>query len=206
MKQSIKKILFFVAIILISIASGAQQRFYLNLDYNVSMPVGSTFRNYVSNTSFNGFQASILYNINNNFKIGVQGSWNDFYQKYGRQVYKNSDGADVSAVLSNTLQSVPVVVKGEYSFIKNGLIKPFVGLGAGINIISFEQYIGEFVNQQTFTKAAFSGDVGVMIPFGKTSQYGARVSTSYNMSPFKEQGIDNINTWNVQGGVVIPLR
>jgi opacity protein-like surface antigen len=207
MKQPTKKIFVFVTAIIINIASYAQQQgFHLAINYNLATPVSTGFRDYINKTSFNGFQASLLYSINNNFRVGVQGSWNDFYQKYARQVYKNDDGSDISAVLSNTLQQVPVVVKGEYSFGKSGWLQPYIGLGAGINVISFQQYVGEFSSHQTYSNAAFTGDAGLLIPFSRTSEYGARLSTSYNMLPFNKQGIKNLNTWNIQGGIVIPLR
>jgi hypothetical protein len=205
MKKINKKLLWLGLIIMISTTAVAQQ-FNLSLNYNTAAPLSSSFKDYVSKTSFRGFQGSVLYRINNQFRVGLQASYNDFYQKYPRQVYKSTDGSDISAVLSNTLQDIPVLVKGEYSFLKQGLIKPYIGLGAGINFINYDQFYGELEYNHYYTKAAFSGDVGVLIPFSKTSNYGARISTSYNLSPFNEEGIKNIDTWNVQAGVVIPLK
>jgi hypothetical protein len=201
------KIILAVALIFFGRASVAQQqRLHLALSYNTATPVSSSFKDYVSKTSFRGFQGAVLYNINTSLRVGLQVSWNDLYEKYGRQVYKNEDGSDVSAVLSNTLQFAPVLVKGEYSFIKEGWLQPYVGLGAGISLINVNQYVGEFLYQQSYAKAAFSGDVGLLIPFSKGSSYGGRISTSYTLSPFNKEGIKTIDTWNVQAGVVIPLK
>jgi hypothetical protein len=208
MKQLIKKLIVCSAGVIISATALAQrnQPFTLALNYNVAVPVSETFKDYVSKTSFRGFQGAILYRLDEQFRLGLQVTFNDFYEKYGRQVYKTSDGADISAVLSNTLQSLPVLVKGEYSFGKPAGIRPYIGLGAGINFVNFDQYYGEFQYSKYSTKAAFSGDLGVLIPFSSGSNYGARVSTSYNLTPFNEEGIKNITTWNVQAGIVVPLR
>lgn len=206
MKRLNKKSFFFLMASFISFSVAAQQKFSLALNYNVAMPLSASFKDYVSKTSFRGFQGAILYRLNDDFRIGLQGSYSDFYEKFGRRVYKATDGADISAVLSNTLQSIPVLIKGEYTILKTGLVRPYIGLGAGINLVNFDQYYGEFQYSKYSTKAAFSGDLGVLIPFGTNSQYGARISTSYNLTPFNEEGIKTIDSWNVQAGIVIPLK
>ena len=200
-----KGTVFFVVVILVATNSFAQ-KFHLALNYNTATPLSSGFKDYVSKTSFRGFQGSILYNLDQQFRVGLQASYNDFYEKFPRQVYKTTNGADISTVLTNTMQVTPVLVKGEYSPVKDAWIQPYVGLGAGVNFVNFSQFYGEFEYNKFSTKAAFSGDVGVLIPFSKAGHYGARLSTSYNFSPFNEGGIKHIDSWNIQAGVVVPLK
>lgn len=205
MKRLNKNLLFFVALIAVTTIAAAQE-FKLAVNYNTAAPLSSGFREYVSKTSYRGFQGSILYNLNDDFRMGLEISYNDFYQKYERQLYKTSDGADISTVLSNTMQILPILVKGEYSLVKTGWLKPYVGAGAGLNVINYDQFLGEFEYNKSYVKPAFSGDLGLLIPFHKSSNYGARISTSYNFSPFNKEGIKNIDTWNVQAGVVFPIK
>ncbi|MBC7937453.1 MAG: hypothetical protein H7Y86_19070 [Rhizobacter sp.] len=206
MKQVIKITLFFASAIIITQASMAQQGLQVSVNYNASTPLGSSFRDYVNKTSFRGLQESVLFGINSHFRVGLQSSYNDFYQKYERQVYKFTDGSDVSTVLSNTLQTVPVFAKGEYSFLNKGFLKPYVGLGAGINFVNYDQFLGGFEYDKHYTKAAFTGDAGVMVPFSRKSNYGFRLSTSYNLMPFNKEGVKNLDSWNVQTGFTIPLN
>ncbi len=182
------------------------QRFQLALNYNVATPLNASFKDYVSKTSFRGAQGSALYRINEAFRIGLQASFNDFYEKYPRQVYKSTDGSDISTVLTNTLQNTPVVVKGEYNLLKTGRIQPYVGLGAGVNFINYDQYLGEFEYNKFYTKAAFTGDAGIVVPFRPDGPYGFRLSTAYNYLPFNAEGIKRLDTWSVQAGVVLPLK
>ena len=205
MKAAKRIVLVFLLATMLATSTQAQ-RFQLSLGYNAAVPLSESFKEYVSKTSFRGMQGAVLYSINDKFRIGLQATYNDFYEKFDRQVYKGSDGSDISTVLSNTLQTTPLLVKGEYSFSKQSRIQPYVGLGAGINFVNFEQYLGEFPYSRYYTKAAFSGDVGVVVPFKTGSAYGFRLSTSYNLQPFDDEGVSNINTWNVQAGVVIPLK
>lgn len=204
MKNISARILLVISTFAFYITTNAQ-RVSLVLNYNPSVPMGSSFKDYVGNTSFRGFQGAVLYKLNNQVRLGLQTTWNDFYQKYPRQVYKAASGEDISAVLSNTLQYTPIVVKGEYSFLKQGNIKPYVGLGAGVGIINFNQYYGELLYSQAYVKAAFTGDIGVVIPITQNGA-GARISTSYNMSPFNKEGIKSINTWNIQAGIYFPFK
>ncbi|MEO5999102.1 MAG: outer membrane beta-barrel protein [Chitinophagaceae bacterium] len=205
MKQVVKiTVLFFISIVSVH---SVQAQLHLNLTYNLAMPQGADFRDHINNTSLRGWQGSLLYDINDNFRVGLQTSYNDFYQKHPRQVYKSTDGADVSTVLSNSLQMEPVFAKGEYSFLKTGFLRPYIGLGAGVNFADYRQFQGAYGYSTMYTKAAFTGDAGVLIPIGKNSdRYGVRINTSYNYLPFHQEGINNLNSWNVGAGIVIPLR
>ena len=192
MKKVIKTTVFFAAAIIITKTSLAQQGLQLNLNYNVATPLGSNFRNYVSKTSFSSVQGSVLYGISDHLKIGVQSSYTDFHQH-------------ISPGLKNTVKSVPLLAKGEYSISNKSYVKPYIGLGAGVNFVNYEESLSGLKNHNNFTKAGFTGDAGVVIPFSRSSRYGFRVSTSYNLMPFKEEGIKNLDSWNAQAGISIPL-
>src|ERR1700733_13492559 len=156
MKQVIKTPAILVIAVIITQTALAQKGLQLIVNYNTATPLGSGFRDYISNTSFRGSQGSLYYGVNNQFRFGLQVSYNDFYQKHDRQVYKTNDGSDISTVLSNSLQSAPLLVKGEYSIPHTGFIKPFVGFGAGIDFINYDQYLGEFEYDKHYTNAAFT--------------------------------------------------
>lgn len=196
----------FVFVICLVSKLNAQQRFFGSLAYNVSFPVGEQFKDYVSKASTRGVAGSVMYNISTNIRVGLQFSYNDFYKKKDRSVYTLADGSHISAVLSNTLQLTPVLLKGEYSFIPGGRVQPFAGVGAGVAFINFEQYVGEFPYRKTFTKSAFAGSVGIVIPFKKNGHSGFKLASDYVISPFNEEGINRVDSWNLQAGVVIPLR
>jgi hypothetical protein len=206
MKQIKKIAVLLLVVFVFSYTSNAQTGLVLNLDYNVSQPVGSSFRNYIDRTSFRGMQASLLYGLDNHFKVGLQTSFNDFYQKYDRQVYHYADGSDESAVISNSLQYTPVVAKAQYTILPYTFIRPYVGLGAGVNFINYNQYQGLYQYSKLYSRLAVTGDAGIDIPFSRYSNYAFHLGTSYNYSPLNAEGIKNLNTWSVQGGLIIPLR
>ncbi len=177
----------------------------LDLGYNIALPQGS-FKNDVRNKSYRGFEAKALYGISNNFSIGFGTGFQDFYQKNPRQVYKLEDGSDISAVLSNSIQTIPLLAQVKYSFTPGATVQPYAALGVGGNLISYTQLLGEFGGQDTKFGFAARPEAGIYIPFKKNGETGFRLGASYNIMPFKEIGFTNLNNIGIHAGVSVPLR
>src|SRR6185312_12811729 len=196
----------FIAIALVvALASQAQQNVQFDLDYNIDFPAGSSFRSLVTQPAYKGFTAGFAYAFTNQLSAGLSIGYNDYYQKFPRQVYSNGPGSDISAVITNSIQQAPLLATIEYSFLKKGMIRPYVGGGAGVNFIAFDQYAGEFDNPVNYAKFALRGQAGVLIPLSRGSSTAIRVGASYNYAPLKEQGITNLNNWGVHAGIRLPL-
>ncbi|KAK6031632.1 S-adenosyl-methyltransferase MraW [Ostertagia ostertagi] len=88
-------------------------------------------------------------------EVGIETGSQAFYQKYPRQLYKTADGGDLSAVVSNSVQTAPILLKAQYNLMPNRMIQPFVALATGGNIITYDQYAGEFSNDAK-TKFGFA--------------------------------------------------
>lgn len=205
-----KKIKYITAALamLISAAGFAQveNSLSLKLNYSAAMPTGS-FKDVVSNTSWLGFSGEVMYHINKKISVGLESGSQDFYQKYPRQLYKTADGSDLSAVVSNSIQTVPILLKGQYNFLADKAVQPYVSLAVGGNLISYSQYAGEFTND---SKASFGfaarPEAGIYIPFGKYSGAGFNAGVGYNYMPFNYNGIDNLNNLAIRAGISFPLR
>ena len=197
-------------IILVSATIGytdaqAQDRLMLKVGYNTGMPVGN-FKDYMGKNSFRGYRGEILYPVNEQLKIGLGVSYNDFYEKLPRKQYQTSEGT-LSAVVSNSIQTTPIMIKGEYELTKNGWIRPYVGLGAGFNLVTYARYFGEFSDKKTGFKPAVGGEAGVNIPFNReTRMSGINLGGHYNYLPFKYNELTNLNNWGVHVAVYFPLK
>ncbi len=178
----------------------------LKLNYAVATPVGG-YKDLISNTSFRGFGAELMYHINPKFSVGVETGSQSFYQKYPRQLYKTADGGDLSAVVSNTVQTAPILLKGQYNLLPYKTIQPFVALAAGGNIIIYNQYVGEFTNDAK-TKFGFSArpEAGVFVPFRKGTGAGFSLSAGYNYMPFNYNGLSNLDNITARAGISFPLN
>lgn len=177
----------------------------LNLNYSISSPVGS-FKDFVSKTSYRSWTGSILYGINDKLSIGLGTGFQDFYEKYPRQTYKLEDGSDISAVLTNSVQSVPLLAEVQYKFTPNATIQPYVALGVGGNMVLYRQYVGEFDNTKNKFGFAARPEAGVYIPFRKGGPAGLTLHADYNYMPVNYNDLDNMNSWGAGIGVKFPLR
>jgi hypothetical protein len=193
---------------LFSVSAFAQDKLKMEIGYNVSAPLGSFKSNYISNTSFRGVTGEISYAVSPKFSLGLHAGYQSYYQKYGRQLYKTNENETISAVVTNTMEVLPFMVRGTY-FPKGGsaAIQPYVSAGAGVNLINYSQYYGQFAdNQASFPIGAQAG-AGVLIPFGnKLNQSGIKLGATYNFASYNKNNISNINTVGVHAGVVFALR
>ena len=198
-----------IAFLLLALGTAAQAQsrndLQFNINYNVNIPSGS-FRDLVTNPAYKGFTAGLAYPITSQLRVGLSVGYNDYYQKYARKTYSEGAGSDISAVVSNSIQQIPLLITADYTLLKKGFIRPYVGAGAGVNFVSFDQYLGEFDNPQTNARFAVRGEAGILIPLSTYKATAIRIGGSYNYAPYNKYGIDNLNNWGIHAGISIPLR
>jgi|GEM_PF-6452629 hypothetical protein len=81
----------------------------------------------------------------------------------------------------------------------------YIGLGAGVNFITLDQYLGEFDNPQNRVMLAGSGESGFWIPFSVYSFSSVRLGAMYRYQPLQAEGIDNLNNWGIHASLVLAL-
>jgi hypothetical protein len=205
--KKIKKL--FVAFVLICCAFSAkaqQGTLKLGLNYNYSFPISGFKNDLISNQSPRGFMGELMYSFNNQLSGGLLFGFQDYYQKYPRNIYHLSSTQDISAVLSNSIQTTPVLLKAKYFLTPSSYLKPYVSLAAGANLIDFKQYFGQFGTSATNVGFRAQGGLGVLIPFKKTSPSGINIGATYDYAPYKKNGYKDLSSVNLQAGVVIELR
>jgi hypothetical protein len=202
------KILSFLMIAVMTFAGlGANaQRVKLNINYGVGIPASASFKDYVSNTSLRGWNANVTYELNDQLSLGLGVGSQSFYQRYPRAVYKTVDGSDLSAVVTNTVTSMPILFQGQFNLLPEAVVQPYVGLGVGANLVSYSQYFGEFANSRTKFGFAARPEAGVFIPVGRYRESSIVIGGSYNYLPFKQDNIKNLNNIGIHAGFKFPLR
>jgi len=181
----------------------------VNLFYNYGLPLGTFKSDFMKNSSPRGFTADVLYWFKPQWGVGGSFGYQDYYQKNARDIYKLSDGSDISAVVSHSMQMLPIVAKAMYMPYaeKQAIVQPYVSAGAGINIVNFSEYLGEFSSASSANaKFTAQAGAGVKIPFGKTQRSGFLLGATYNYTPYNEYDIKGINTINLQAGFQFKLK
>lgn len=177
----------------------------LNVNYSINSPVGE-FKDFINKTSYRGWTATALYGVTDKLAVGLGTGYHDFYQKYPRGVYPLKDGGDVSAVVSNSLQTIPILLTGQYNFLPNATVQPYVGVGVGGNMVFYRQFLGEFSDTKTKFGFAARPEAGVYVPFRKGGPAGITVNAAYNYMPFNYEGVDRLDNWGAGIGVKFPLQ
>jgi opacity protein-like surface antigen len=206
MKTSYKIIAILVAGLFTAGVTQAQEgRLNLNINYSINTPTGN-FKDVIDKTSYRSWAASLLYGINDKLSIGLGTGFQDFYQKYPRQVYKMDDGSDISAVLTNSIQAIPILAQVQYNFTPQAAIQPYVGVGVGGNLVLYRQYVGEFENSKSKFGFAARPEAGVFVPFRKGGPSGITLRADYNYMPVKYNDLDGMSNWGAGIGVKFPLQ
>src|SRR5690349_4087135 len=107
--------LLLLSIFLLNNSLQAQQGLWkADIDFSVGLPVGS-LKDVVDEVSPRGGSVAVYYGATDALSIGLEAGFQDFYKKYPRQTFHES-GSDLSAVLTNSIQIIPVLVKAKYNF------------------------------------------------------------------------------------------
>ncbi len=167
-----------------SYSYGDQMRQIYSLNYQVNVPVGST-RDFISNSSFEGANFSWAYFVTPTIALGVDFSYNNFEENIGQKVYRPSESMAINAAQHRYTQVFPLKLQAKYFFTNDSFIKGYAGLGIGA--LSSGQHIvvqdlGEWHNTWGFL---LSPEIGMLIPFGYESPFGANVTAGYNWSTNK---------------------
>jgi outer membrane protein W len=207
--KAIKIFAFVLCVLFVSQKVNAQKgEVKVNIEYSYALPTGSFKNDVISNGSPRGAMGDLLYNINNKFSVGLGLGFQDFYQKYPRALYNTGEKEVTSAVLSNSVQVIPVMAKAEFYPLgdKKGTIQPYISAGAGLGITSFTQYLGEFGSTDNTSGFMLQGGAGIAIPFNKFSHAGIRLGANYNMVNYNHNGFSNFNNINFHAGLFFPLK
>ena len=196
-------------VVVLAISANAQKgEFKFDINYNYSLPMGNFKSNIISNGSPRGASGDVMYSFSNTISAGLGFGFQDYYQKYPRAVYQTGKNEATSAVLSNSIQTIPFMAKIVYSPLasKAAPIQPYVAGGAGFSLVSFTQTLGEFGGTDNGASFAAQAGAGVFIPFGKLSGSGIRLGADYNYLPYNKNGFGSLNTLDVKAGVYFPIR
>lgn len=206
MKTSYKIAAVLIAGLLVAGAAKAQERrLSLNINYSINTPVGD-FKDFINKTTYRSWAASLLYGINDKMSVGLGTGFQDFYQKYPRDTYKLEGGGDISAVVSNSIQAIPILAQVQYNFTPQSLVQPYVGVGVGGNLILYRQYLGEFGSSKSKFGFAARPEAGVFMPFRKGGPAGVTLRADYNYMPVSYNDLQGVDNWGAGIGVRFPLQ
>lgn len=180
----------------------------LSLFYSYSMPSGYLKENLVGAGSPRGFGLSFSWKIAPKWRLGPSFGFQDFYEKGQREQFKPDPATDISAVVSNSIQTYPIQAMATYLPMadKESPLQPFLSLGAGGAMVSNRELWGMFdvVNSINFSMA-FSAGAGAQYAIGQAKKTNLFAAVNYNYIPYNRFDIPTLNSINIQAGVRLRL-
>ena len=204
MKKRLNSLLFLMLLFPVSFVYSQQGTLHMNLNISGSAPLGD-FKEIIPSASLRGWNAAVLYGITDQISVGLGAGFQDYYQKNERRLYRSTEG-DLSAVMTHSIQIIPVLLTGRYNFMPQSVVQPYAGLGLGGSMVMFRQLLGEFGGTETNFTFAARPELGIQIPFKKGGESAFNLGASYNFLPYNKNGLSNMNSLSVQAGIKFPMR
>lgn len=164
------------------------------------------FKDIVGKTSLRGGDVNILYGLNDKLSAGLNVGFQDFYEKFPRALYKLSDGSDISAVITNSVQTIPFLATARYNFVPAARVQPYVSAGLGGAVVINRQFIGEYPSDDNKISFAARPGLGVYIPFRKQGEVGLNLGVNYTYIGYKQDDVSNLGFIGFNVGVAFPMR
>ena len=175
-----------------------------DIDYQAALPVGN-FKDAIDEVSGRGGSIGVFYGITDAVSLGLEAGFQDFYKKYPRAIF-HEPGSDLSAVITNSVQIIPILLKAKYHFTTTGSLRPYASVGVGANLVQYQKYFGQFVEGQSKVGFAARPELGLQIPFGRSKEAGVHLAAGYNVMPYKDRDLDGLNNAVFKLGINVPLR
>jgi hypothetical protein len=182
-----------------------QGEFRMTASLNASIPMGD-LKELAGNSTLRSADITVLYGINERMSAGLQGGFSDFYEKFPRALYQSEDGSQVSAVLSNSVQQIPIMAAFRYNLMPEARIQPYASLAAGANIILYKQYIGEYPSSDSKVGFAARPELGIYMPFRKGGEAGLNLGLNYTYAPYNRFELGALNYAGIKLGIGFPMR
>lgn len=174
------------------------------INYTVGVPTGN-LKNVINQTSWRGGEGALMFGLTDQLSLGLQAGYQDFYQKFPREIISEA-GSDISAVITNSIQVIPVMIKAKYNLASTASIQPFISLAAGANLVTYQKFYGEFVDDKNSLGFAAQPSAGIHIPIGSAKQSGFHLAAGYNYMPFKYNDADGLSHATIKAGFTINLN
>ena len=182
-------------------ATGTNQFF---VGYQVAIPSNS---NYLTATSWSGFNFDYRYMIKPNIAVGIGTSYNSFNQYFPKQTYQRPDGT--GAVTSDMVRHVytaPITASVHY-YLKGGkMLKPYVGIGLGTEYSEQDAYFNIYTVYSKNWGFVVKPEAGVFAMF--SPGVGGFISVAYNYATNSEPDfhIDHLAQIPITVGFIFTAR
>lgn len=206
MKNIIRLSVLSIVLCFVTGAYGQKRQVRVGADYSFGLPAGDLQQFVENKTSARGWNIRLMFNISNSVSAGASLGYQDFFKQYSRQLF-HMEGTDVSGVLINSAELMPLLAKIKYSFLPQSLVHPYIAGGAGIDMVLYRQTIGEY-DLESHDRIAFhaSPEAGISLFLGSMKNLAFNLGACYNFIPFNHGEVNNLNYAAFKAGLSLSIK
>ena len=157
----------------------------------VGLPIGPFSSGYIDQPTIRNYSVAVDWILQRPFSIGVEVGKTFYSQRLPRAIYQASDGREISAVQTRTIDLMPIQgVLSYYFATPNARIRPYVQAAAGADLLTYSLYYGNLANQQQSIKLTYGGSVGAKFLFKPEGSIGADIRVKYNQTSLNYDYVD----------------
>lgn len=175
---------------------------YINVDWQLNVPVGSSFADKTTGWGMN-FEGG--YFVTPEISVGPFISYHTNFENIPRQTLQLKPGTAMTTNQKHALFQLPFGVTGRYTFLKNSVFEPYVGLKLGANYAEMSSYYSVFKHYTDTWGFYVQPEIGVSIFPSTAQRFGFHVALYYgystNSGDLLVYSMDGINSFGLRVGV-----
>jgi len=194
-----KKLFFLLIVSLCMQGLFAQRHSVFILSYPIAFPMGD-LKDYISNTSFRGFNLEFGKEVRPNLIAEIETGWNVFYQDQPEDVYTEGT-ASISGKQFRYTNSVPIIAGAKWVLKSHNNLVPYAGLGLGTMYSDRSTDFGLYRISTDAWQFCVRPELGITFKSrnGPSAMLGVKYYSSFNSSDLDGQSFLTVNI-----GVVFP--
>ena len=189
-----------ICFILAIAKSHGQQESYISINYAMSFATGE-LGDYISAASFRGAVFEYRMSVTDNILIGADVAWNVFYEKKSYDTY-SSGTESLSGIQYRYQNAVPIMVTGEYLFMADNALKPYIGFGIGTMYSERSTEMGLYLIKENPWHFAIKPELGFF--YGISYSSSIKISAKY-YSGFSSGSLDNQGYFSICVGMAFNI-
>jgi hypothetical protein len=168
--------------------------------WDINIPVNNKF---VTRTSLDGFRFEYRKLIKHRMSVGLEVSWNSYYQYVPRETHQTANGA-VTTDFYKYIYTLPLAMNIHYYLYRSKYAVIYGGMALGASYSEQQLYYNTYASADYNWGFLARPEAGVIIRPSESSGFGFLVATRYSYSTNKQSNVEinGLQSLGFQVGIV----
>lgn len=169
------------------------------IGYSMALGVGD-LNDYISDTSFRGFEVTLLWPATTGLFFGVGFGYNGFYERKPQQTRQLTENSAVTARAYNYTDAWPLAAVGRFVFLQpNSPVRPYLGIRTGVTLMDSTTLVTDRSVNDSTAGWLLAPEAGILAHLSKSVM--ASLQYSFNFTTADTIGGDQLSYNNLMVGL-----